>query len=102
MLRSVKTRQLKSAGPAGHLSFKSGFASRGSAWDAAWRVAFFWATRHGVVLPEEHGMKQHTTETIGNFDMGKWFGDVRCRHGHPTRLFKIFRSHHVACNACKA
>ena len=37
----------------------------------------------------------------GNFDMGTWFGDVKCVHGHPVRLFNINRSHWVACDRCR-
>lgn len=46
-------------------------------------------------------MKQHTTKTVGNFDMGEWFGDVKCLRGHTTRLFNVGRGHYVACDACK-
>jgi len=37
----------------------------------------------------------------GNFLMGDFFGAVRCRHGHPVRLFNIGRGHFVACDACR-
>jgi hypothetical protein len=37
----------------------------------------------------------------GNFDMGECFCDIKCRHGHPTRLFNIGRGHYVACDACR-
>jgi len=38
---------------------------------------------------------------VGNFLIGDFFGDVRCRHGHPTRLFNIGRGHFVACDICR-
>ena len=37
----------------------------------------------------------------GNFDFGVCFCDVRCRHGHETRLFNIGRGHYVACDSCR-
>ena len=37
----------------------------------------------------------------GNFDLGVCFCDVRCRHGHETRLFNIGRGHYVACDSCR-
>lgn len=36
-----------------------------------------------------------------NFLMGDFFGAVRCRHGHPVRLFNISRGHFVACDECR-
>ena len=33
--------------------------------------------------------------------MGEWFGDIRCRYGHETRLFNIGRGHFVACDVCR-
>ena len=38
---------------------------------------------------------------VANFVLGDWFGDVRCRHGHETRLFNIGRGHFVACDDCR-
>ena len=38
---------------------------------------------------------------VGNFLMGDFFGAVRCRHGHPVRLFNIGRGHFVACDECR-
>jgi len=38
---------------------------------------------------------------IGNFLLGGFFGDVKCRHGHETRLFNIGRGHFVACDGCR-
>ena len=38
----------------------------------------------------------------GNFDMGTFFGDVTCRHGHETRLFNIGRAYYVACDRCRS
>ena len=37
----------------------------------------------------------------GNFAMGECFADVRCKHGHGTRLFNIGRCHYVACDTCR-
>jgi len=36
----------------------------------------------------------------GNFLLGDCFCEVRCRHGHETRLFNIGRGHFVACDRC--
>jgi hypothetical protein len=38
---------------------------------------------------------------VGNFIFGKCLADVRCRHGHETRLFNIGRGHFVACDGCR-
>ena len=38
----------------------------------------------------------------GNFLIGDFFADVRCRLGHKTRLFNIGRGHYVACDECKS
>ena len=38
----------------------------------------------------------------GNFAIGDFFADVRCRFGHKTRLFNIGRSHYVACDKCRS
>ena len=40
-------------------------------------------------------------EVRGNFALGTWFGEVRCLHGHPVRLFNIRRGHWVACDKCR-
>ena len=37
----------------------------------------------------------------GNFLLGTFFGAVRCRHGHKTRLFNLGRGHYVACDECR-
>ena len=37
----------------------------------------------------------------GNFLLGDCFCDVRCRHGHETRLFNVARGHFVACDRCR-
>ena len=37
----------------------------------------------------------------GNFELGEFFGDVKCRFGHRTRLFNISRGHYVACDRCR-
>jgi len=36
-----------------------------------------------------------------NFLLGECFCDVKCRYGHPTRLFNIGRGHYVACDKCR-
>lgn len=46
-------------------------------------------------------MKPQPTEIVGNFDMGECFAEVKCFHGHPTRLFNIGRGHFVACDTCR-
>ena len=33
--------------------------------------------------------------------MGDFFGAVKCRYGHPVRLFNISRGHFVACDECR-
>jgi hypothetical protein len=37
----------------------------------------------------------------GNFDMGICFCDVKCVHGHKTRMFNLHRGHFAACDTCK-
>ena len=52
-------------------------------------------------------MREQTDETQqsesirGNFAVGTCFGDVRCVHGHPVRLFNIGRGHWAACDKCR-
>ena len=41
------------------------------------------------------------SRVAGNFLMGDFFGDVRCRYGHPIRGFNIGRGHFVACDGCR-
>ena len=41
-------------------------------------------------------------DVCGNFALGTWFGEVKCVHGHPVRLFNIGRHHIVACDECRA
>jgi len=38
----------------------------------------------------------------GNFVIGDFFADVRCRFGHKTRLFNIHRGHYIACDECRS
>ena len=38
----------------------------------------------------------------GNFTLGECFADIRCRHGHETRLFNIGRGHYIACDTCRS
>jgi hypothetical protein len=40
-------------------------------------------------------------QSLENFVLGDFFGDIKCRHGHQTRLFNIGRGHYVACDECK-
>jgi len=47
-------------------------------------------------------MKQAAKKIWGNFDLGTFFGDVKCVHGHETRLFNIGRGHYVACDKCRS
>ena len=47
-------------------------------------------------------MKVVSKDVRGNFDMGTFFGDVSCIHGHKTRLFNIGRGHYVACDKCRS
>jgi hypothetical protein len=37
----------------------------------------------------------------GNFVMGECFADIKCCHGHKTRMFNIGRGHYVACDECR-
>ena len=37
----------------------------------------------------------------GNFFLGECFADIKCRHGHSTRLFNVGRDHFVACDSCR-
>jgi len=46
--------------------------------------------------------QMRTADIHGNFDMGTWFGEVKCIRGHPVRLFNIGRHHIVACDECRA
>ena len=38
----------------------------------------------------------------GNFVIGEFFADVRCRFGHKTRIFNIGRGHYIACDKCRS
>jgi len=52
------------------------------------------------MTPKVH--KGDTSEKfLSNFVFGDFFGDVKCRYGHKTRLFNIGRSHYVACDRCR-
>lgn len=42
-----------------------------------------------------------TKVQAGNFCLGECFADIRCVHGHRTRLFNIGRDHYVACDECR-
>ena len=39
--------------------------------------------------------------TAGNFVIGDFFADVKCRFGHKARMLNISRGHFVACDKCK-
>ena len=39
---------------------------------------------------------------VGNFAIGDFFADVKCRFGHETRLFNLGRGHYVACDECRS
>ena len=39
---------------------------------------------------------------VGNFAIGEFFADVKCRFGHETRLFNLGRGHYVACDECRS
>jgi hypothetical protein len=43
----------------------------------------------------------HPENAAGNFLLGESFCEVRCRHGHETRLFNIGRGHFIACDHCR-
>jgi len=45
--------------------------------------------------------KKGAEKFLGNFHLGDFFGDVRCRYGHKTRLFNLGRGHYVACDTCR-
>ena len=47
------------------------------------------------------GRKQSSWVQVENFDMGECFCEVKCKHGHETRLFNIGRAHFVACDKCR-
>jgi hypothetical protein len=51
--------------------------------------------------PESETGHMRTDDIRGNFDMGTWFGEVKCIHGHAVRLFNLHRHHFVACDACR-
>lgn len=40
-------------------------------------------------------------ELLDNFIIGGCFFDIKCRHGHETRLFNISRGHYIACDKCR-
>ena len=52
---------------------------------------------NNVQIPGNH----ESERSLGNFILGDFFGDVKCRHGHKTRLFNIHRGHYVACDECR-
>jgi hypothetical protein len=54
-----------------------------------------------VAAPEVLKMTKRAVAIAGNFDLGDCFCDVRCRRGHPTRLFNLGRGHVVACDECR-
>jgi len=44
---------------------------------------------------------QRPQNLLGNFCLGECFVDIKCIHGHATRLFNIGRCHYVACDKCR-
>ena len=50
---------------------------------------------------KEQSDEEQSEDIRGNFAMGACFGEVRCVHGHPVRLFNIGRGHWVACDKCR-
>jgi hypothetical protein len=46
-------------------------------------------------------INQSSAVQVGNFDMGECFCEVKCIHGHETRLFNLGRAHFVACDTCR-
>jgi len=50
--------------------------------------------------PESETRQLWTADIRGNFDMGTFFGEVICVHGHPVRLFNVHRHHIVTCDMC--
>ncbi|MDM8001084.1 MAG: hypothetical protein QUS33_14140 [Dehalococcoidia bacterium] len=52
-------------------------------------------------MKETSDEAEQSEDIRGNFAMGTCFGDVRCVHGHPVRLFNIGRGHWVACDKCR-
>jgi len=68
---------------------------------------------NGNMLPEQERLADDESQAaaktpdsasekrVGNFVLGEFFGDVKCRHGHETRLFNIDRGHFVACDRCR-
>lgn len=61
----------------------------------------------GQVLPDDEPRRtlaardSASERRLGNFVLGEFFGDVKCRHGHEVRLFNIGRGHFVACDKCR-
>jgi len=67
----------------------------------------------GEVLPEQKRTANNESNAtakvpsnapekcVGNFVLGECFADVKCCHGHETRLFNIGRGHFVACDRCR-
>ena len=51
--------------------------------------------------PIESNPEGSPDRIVGNFNLGKFFGEVKCIHGHDTRLFNIGRAHFVACDSCR-
>ena len=50
---------------------------------------------------EQAAKQKRNPDIRGNFVMGTWFGEVKCVHGHPVRLFNIGRDHIAACDECR-
>ena len=49
----------------------------------------------------EQSDEAQSEDIRGNSAMGACFGEVRCVHNHPVRLFNIGRGYWVACDKCQ-
>ena len=52
-------------------------------------------------MKEQSDEVEQSEDIRGNFAMGACFGEVRCIHRHPVRLFNIGRGHWAACDKCR-
>jgi len=94
------------------LDFRRGFGSERNA--AYADESLEWVLKdNGEALPERKRAADNESDAtakapsdapekyVGNFVLGECFADVKCRHGHETRLFNIGRGHFVACDRCR-
>lgn len=47
---------------------------------------------------EEDTKKRHE---VGNFLIGDFWGDVRCKHGHEVKIINVFKDLYAICDTCK-